>query len=142
MKVLITGAAGFIGSSLALRLLERGDEVIGVDNLNDYYDVSLKEARLARTLAHPGFVDVRADIEDGARMEEVFAAHRPERVVEPGGPGRGALLDREPHGLCRTNLVGFANILEGCRHNGVEHLVYASSSSVYGAQHQHALLGA
>jgi UDP-glucuronate 4-epimerase len=132
MKVLITGAAGFIGSGLALRLLERGDQVIGVDNLNDYYDVSLKEARLARTLAHPGFVDVRADIEDGERMEELFAAHRPERVVNLAAQAGVRYSIENPMAYVRTNLVGFANILEACRHTGVEHLVYASSSSVYG----------
>jgi UDP-glucuronate 4-epimerase len=132
MKVLITGAAGFIGSGLALRLLERGDQVIGVDNLNDYYDVSLKEARLARTLAHPGFVDVRADIEDGARMEELFAAHRPERVVNLAAQAGVRYSIENPMAYVRTNLVGFANIVEACRHTGVEHLVYASSSSVYG----------
>ena len=132
MKVLITGAAGFIGSALALRLLERGDQVIGVDNLNDYYDVALKEARLARTLAYPGFVDVRADIEDGERMQALFAAHRPERVVNLAAQAGVRYSIENPMAYVRTNLVGFANILEGCRHTGVEHLVYASSSSVYG----------
>ncbi|MGE5153259.1 MAG: NAD-dependent epimerase [Bdellovibrio bacteriovorus] len=132
MKVLITGAAGFIGSGLALRLLERGDQVIGVDNLNDYYDVSLKEARLARTLAYPGFVDLRADIEDGDRMHEVFASHRPERVVNLAAQAGVRYSIENPMAYVRTNLVGFANILEACRHTGVEHLVYASSSSVYG----------
>ena len=132
MKVLITGAAGFIGSALALRLLERGDQVIGVDNLNDYYDVSLKEARLARTLAHAGFVDMRADIEDGERMQELFAAHRPDRVVNLAAQAGVRYSIENPMAYVRTNLVGFANILEACRHTGVEHLVYASSSSVYG----------
>ncbi len=132
MKVLITGAAGFIGSSLALRLLERGAQVVGVDNLNDYYDVSLKEARLARTLAYAGFVDVRADIEDGARMEAVFATHRPERVVNLAAQAGVRHSIENPMAYVRTNVAGFAHILEGCRHTGVEHLVYASSSSVYG----------
>jgi UDP-glucuronate 4-epimerase len=132
MKVLITGAAGFIGSGLALRLLERGDQVIGVDNLNDYYDVALKEARLARTLAYPGFVDVRADIEDGERMQALFAAHRPDRVVNLAAQAGVRYSIENPMAYVRTNLVGFANILEGCRHTGVAHLVYASSSSVYG----------
>jgi UDP-glucuronate 4-epimerase len=132
MKILITGAAGFIGSGLALRLLERGDQVIGVDNLNDYYDVSLKEARLARTLAYPAFVDVRADIEDGACMQELFATHRPDRVVNLAAQAGVRYSIENPMAYVRTNLVGFANILEACRHNGVEHLVYASSSSVYG----------
>ena len=132
MKVLITGAAGFIGSSLSLRLLERGDQVVGIDNLNDYYDVSLKEARLARTRAYPGFIDVRADIEDEAGMRDLFAAHRPERVVNLAAQAGVRYSIENPMAYVRTNLVGFANILEGCRHTGVEHLVYASSSSVYG----------
>ena len=133
MKVLITGSAGFIGSALALRLLERGDEVIGVDNLNDYYDVSLKEARLARTLEHPGYTDIRASIEDRAAMEDVFRTHRPDRVVNLAAQAGVRYSLENPHAYVDTNLVGFVNILEGCRHNGVEHLVFASSSSVYGA---------
>jgi UDP-glucuronate 4-epimerase len=132
MKVLITGAAGFIGSSLSLRLLERGDQVIGVDNLNDYYDVSLKEARLARKRAYPQFIDVRADIEDEGLMRDLFAAHRPERVVNLAAQAGVRYSIENPMAYVRTNLVGFANILEGCRHTGVAHLVYASSSSVYG----------
>lgn len=132
MKILITGAAGFIGSALALRLLGRGDQVIGVDNLNDYYDVSLKEARLARTLGHPGFVDLRADIEDGERMAAVFDTHRPDRVVNLAAQAGVRYSIENPMSYVRTNLVGFANILEACRHTGVGHLVYASSSSVYG----------
>ncbi|WP_295588291.1 NAD-dependent epimerase [uncultured Lamprocystis sp.] len=133
MKVLITGSAGFIGSNLALRLLERGDQVIGVDNLNDYYDVALKEARLARTLDHPAYTDLRIDIEDSALMREVFATHRPERVVNLAAQAGVRYSIENPMAYVATNLVGFANVLEGCRHTGVEHLVYASSSSVYGA---------
>ena len=133
MKVLITGSAGFIGSALALRLLERGDEVVGVDNLNDYYDVALKEARLARTLSHPGYTDIRASIEDREAMEEVFRTHRPDRVVNLAAQAGVRYSLENPHAYVDTNLVGFVNILEGCRHNGVEHLVFASSSSVYGA---------
>ncbi len=133
MKVLVTGSAGFIGSALSLRLLDRGDEVIGVDNLNDYYDVGLKEARLARTLANPGFHDERVDIEDGARMQALFATHRPERVVNLAAQAGVRYSIENPMAYVGTNLVGFANILECCRHNSVEHLVYASSSSVYGA---------
>ncbi|RMG31230.1 MAG: NAD-dependent epimerase [Gammaproteobacteria bacterium] len=133
MKVLITGSAGFIGSALALRLLERGDEVIGVDNLNDYYDVSLKEARLARTLEYPGYTDVRADIADREAMEAVFRTHRPQRVVNLAAQAGVRYSLENPHAYVDTNLVGFLNILEGCRHYGVEHLVFASSSSVYGA---------
>jgi UDP-glucuronate 4-epimerase len=132
MKVLITGSAGFIGSNLSLRLLDRGDEVIGVDNLNDYYDVSLKEARLARTQGHTGYTDVRVNIEDSAAMAEVFATHKPHRVVNLAAQAGVRYSIENPMAYVATNLVGFANILEGCRHNGVEHLVYASSSSVYG----------
>ena len=133
MKVLITGSAGFIGSALSLRLLERGDQVVGVDNLNDYYDVSLKEARLARTQDHPNFTEVREDIADRAAMERVFREHRPERVVNLAAQAGVRYSLENPAAYVDTNLVGFGNILEGCRHNGVEHLVYASSSSVYGA---------
>ncbi len=133
MKVLVTGSAGFIGSALSLRLLERGDEVVGVDILNDYYDVALKEARLARTLAFPGFTDERVDIEDGARVRDLFAVHRPDRVVNLAAQAGVRYSIENPMAYVGTNLVGFANILEGCRHNGVGHLVYASSSSVYGA---------
>jgi UDP-glucuronate 4-epimerase len=132
MKVLITGSAGFIGSNLSLRLLDRGDEVVGVDNLNDYYDVSLKEARLARTRGHTGYTDVRVNIEDSAAMAEVFATHKPHRVVNLAAQAGVRYSIENPMAYVATNLVGFANILEGCRHNGVEHLVYASSSSVYG----------
>ncbi len=133
MKVLITGTAGFIGNALARRLLERGDEVVGIDNLNDYYDVSLKEARLARIKDHPGFTDVRLDIEDREGMAEVFRVHKPQRVVNLAAQAGVRYSLENPHAYIDTNIVGFMNILEGCRHNGVEHLVYASSSSVYGA---------
>jgi len=133
MKVLITGSAGFIGSALALRLLARGDEVIGVDNLNDYYDVDLKRARLARTLVLPGYHDVRIDIEDGRALAKTFARHRPQRVVNLAVQAGVRYSIENPLAYVQTNLVGFAHLLEGCRHYGVEHLVYASSSSVYGA---------
>jgi UDP-glucuronate 4-epimerase len=133
MKVLITGSAGFIGSALALRLLERGDEVLGVDNLNDYYDVALKEARLARTLEFTGYTDIRLDIEDREGIADVFRTHQPERVVNLAAQAGVRYSLENPLAYVDTNLLGFANILEGCRHNGVEHLVYASSSSVYGA---------
>ncbi len=133
MKVLITGTAGFIGSALAMRLLARGDEVIGVDNLNDYYDVNLKQARLARTLSHPKFTDVRASLEDRAAMEETFSKYKPERVVNLAAQAGVRYSITNPHAYVDSNLVGFLNILEGCRHHDVEHLVYASSSSVYGA---------
>ena len=133
MKVLITGSAGFIGSALALRLLARGDEVIGVDNLNDYYEVALKRARLQRTLGHPGYTDLRLDIEDRAGLAAAFAEHRPQRVVNLAAQAGVRYSIENPMAYVDTNLVGFAHILEGCRQNGVEHLVYASSSSVYGA---------
>jgi UDP-glucuronate 4-epimerase len=133
VKVLVTGTAGFIGSTLARRLLVRGDEVIGVDNLNDYYDVNLKQSRLNRLLDHDGFTDIRANIEDQAVMNEVFRAHQPQRVVNLAAQAgvRYSLIN--PHSYISSNIMGFMNILEGCRHNGVEHLVYASSSSVYGS---------
>ncbi len=133
MKILITGAAGFIGSALSLRLLARGDEVIGVDNLNDYYDVNLKKARLARTANHANFTDVRVSIEDRAAMEAVFAKHQPQRVVNLAAQAGVRYSITNPHAYVDSNLVGFINVLEGCRHHNVEHLVYASSSSVYGA---------
>ena len=133
MKILVTGSAGFIGSTLALRLLGRGDEVIGLDNLNDYYDVSLKQARLARLQAHPGFTEVRASLEDRAILYETFAEHRPQRVVNLAAQAGVRYSIQNPHAYVDSNLVGFVNILEACRHHGVEHLVYASSSSVYGA---------
>lgn len=133
MKVLITGTAGFIGSALAIRLLERGDEVIGIDNLNDYYDPILKEARLERVKAYNGFTDVRANIEDRVKMEEIFAKYKPQRVINLAAQAGVRYSLQNPHAYIDTNIVGFVNILEGCRHNEVEHLVYASSSSVYGA---------
>jgi len=133
MKILVTGAAGFIGAALSIRLLERGDEVIGLDNLNDYYEVSLKEARLARLYGHPRFRFLRVDVSDRAAMEQVFATERPERVMHLAAQAGVRYSLTHPHAYVDANLVGFMNILEGCRQNGVEHLVYASSSSVYGA---------
>lgn len=133
MKVLVTGTAGFIGSTLAKRLLDRGDEVIGIDNLNDYYDVNLKQSRLDRLLDHQNFTDVRVNIEDQTAMEDVFKTHQPQRVVNLAAQAgvRYSLIN--PHSYVSSNIMGFMNILEGCRHNDVEHLVYASSSSVYGS---------
>jgi len=133
MKVLITGAAGFIGMHVAKLLLERGDEVVGVDTLNDYYDPRLKLARLAQLESYAGFRFQRLDISERTAMEDLFAAERFNRVVNLAAqPGVRYSL-KNPHAYIQTNLVGFGNILEGCRHHGVEHLVYASSSSVYGA---------
>jgi UDP-glucuronate 4-epimerase len=133
MKVLVTGAAGFIGSALSLRLLERGDTVIGVDNHNDYYDPALKEARLARHASRPNYTHLRIDIGDRKTMEECFATHKPQRVVNLAAQAGVRYSIENPLAYIDSNIVGFAHILEGCRHNGVEHLVYASSSSVYGA---------
>ena len=133
MKILVTGSAGFIGSMLALRLLERGDEVVGYDNLNDYYDVNLKRARLARLQAHSGFTEVRAGLEDRAALVGAFARHRPQRVVNLAAQAGVRYSIQNPHAYVDSNLVGFVNVLEACRHHEVEHLVYASTSSVYGA---------
>jgi UDP-glucuronate 4-epimerase len=133
MKILVTGTAGFIGNELAIRLLERGDEVVGVDNVNDYYDVRLKEARLERIKSHPAFTEIRAGLHDRAAMEEVFAQHKPQRVVNLAAQAGVRYSLKNPYAYVDSNLLGFVNILEGCRHHGVEHLVYASSSSVYGA---------
>lgn len=133
MRVLVTGSAGFIGSTLAIQLLERGDEVIGVDNLNDYYEVALKEARLARLTVYPNFTDVRLSVEDRAGMEELFEKYKPQRVVHLAAQAGVRYSLENPHAYIDSNIVGFMNILEGCRHHKVENLVYASSSSVYGA---------
>ncbi len=133
MKVLITGAAGFIGFHTALALLRRGVEVIGVDNLNSYYDVQLKEARLARLVDQSGFTMVRADIADREAMAQVFARYRPSRVINLAAQAGVRYGLQNPHSYVDANVLGFLNILEGCRHNDIEHLVYASTSSVYGA---------
>lgn len=133
MKVLVTGSAGFIGNNLSLRLLERGDEVIGIDNLNDYYDVSLKEARLARIIDHKNFTEARINLEDRDAIEKLFKKHKPNRVVNLAAQAGVRYSLENPHAYIDSNIVGFANILEACRHNEVENLVYASSSSVYGA---------
>ena len=133
MKVLVTGTAGFIGNNLAQRLLARGDSVIGIDNLNDYYDVSLKEARLAKIIDHDNFTEARFDLEDRDAVAELFTTHKPDRVVNLAAQAGVRYSLENPYAYIDTNIMGFINILEACRHNEVEHLVYASSSSVYGA---------
>ena len=133
MRVLVTGAAGFIGSALSLRLLARGDEVLGVDNLNDYYDVALKQARLDRLTPHPNFRFAKVSIENRPALEKAFHDFRPQRVVNLAAQAGVRYSLENPYAYVEANLVGFINILEACRHGKVEHLVYASSSSVYGA---------
>jgi len=132
MKVLLTGAAGFIGMATALRLLARGDEVVGLDNLNDYYDVALKQARLAQLTAHPRFRFVKMDVADRPGMAALFDAERFDRVAHLAGQAGVRYSLQNPNAYVDSNLVGFMNVLEGCRHTAVQHLVYASSSSVYG----------
>jgi UDP-glucuronate 4-epimerase len=132
MKILLTGAAGFIGMTTALRLLARGDEIVGLDNLNDYYDVTLKQARLARLTPHPGFRFVQMDVADRPGMESLFAAERFDRVIHLAAQAGVRYSLKNPHAYIDSNIVGFMNVLEGCRHTQVQHLVYASSSSVYG----------
>ncbi len=133
MKILITGAAGFIGSALTLKLLERGDEIIGIDNHNDYYDPSLKEARLDRHIAHQNYTHIRMSLEDRDGIAGVFANYKPDRVVNLAAQAGVRYSIENPLAYIDSNLVGFAHVLEGCRHNNVNHLVYASSSSVYGS---------
>ena len=133
MRVLVTGAAGFIGMHTSLRLLERGDEVVGFDNLNTYYDPALKAARLERLKEYPGFTFVKGDLADRDAVAALFAQHRPDRVVNLAAQAGVRYSIEDPHAYVDSNLVGFINILEGCRNTAVEHLVYASSSSVYGA---------
>ena len=132
MKILVTGAAGFIGMTTTLRLLARGDEVVGLDNLNDYYEVSLKESRLARLTGLPGFRFVKLDVGDRAGMEKLFAEEKFDKVIHLAAQAGVRYSLQNPHAYVDSNLVGFTNILEGCRHHQVAHLVYASSSSVYG----------
>mgnify|MGYP005645304203 CR=1 FL=1 len=133
MKIIVTGSAGFIGSALCIRLLERGDQVIGIDNHNDYYDPALKEARLARHANHENYTHMRIDIADRISMEQAFREHKPQGVVNLAAQAGVRYSIENPLAYVDSNIVGFAHILEGCRHNKVEHLVYASSSSVYGA---------
>lgn len=133
MKIMVTGTAGFIGNHVAIKLLERGDEVIGIDNINDYYDVNLKLSRLDRINDHDHFTQVKADISDREIIEQLFKQYQPQRVVNLAAQAGVRYSIENPHAYIDSNIVGFLNMLEGCRHNEVEHLVYASSSSVYGA---------
>jgi UDP-glucuronate 4-epimerase len=133
MKVVVTGAAGFIGMHVARLLLERGDEVVGVDNLNGYYDPRLKQARLDQLKPYAGFTFAQADIADGPAMEALFAKEQPRRVIHLAAQAGVRYSLANPGAYIQSNLVGFGNILEGCRRQAVEHLVYASSSSVYGS---------
>jgi UDP-glucuronate 4-epimerase len=133
MKLLVTGAAGFIGSATAQRLLDRGDEVVGLDNLNDYYDVSLKVARLDRLRSHQSFRFVRADLADRDAIATLFSEEKFERVAHLGAQAGVRYSIKDPHSYMQSNIIGTLNVLEGCRRNAVAHLVYASSSSVYGA---------
>lgn len=133
MKVLVTGTAGFIGAALAQQLLARGDQVIGIDNLNSYYDVQLKQARLDRLISQPGFTEARIGLEDKQAVDQVFKTHTPNRVVNLAAQAGVRHSLSNPQAYIDSNITGFLNILEACRHFGTEHLVYASSSSVYGA---------
>ena len=133
MKFLVTGAAGFIGFHTCKALLDRGDEVIGLDNLNSYYDVRLKQARLKQLEGRNGFSFHKLDLVDRKGIEELFATTRPQRVIHLAAQAGVRYSLENPHAYIDSNIVGTLNVLEGCRHNGVEHLVFASSSSVYGA---------
>jgi UDP-glucuronate 4-epimerase len=132
LKILVTGAAGFIGMYCAEKLLARGDQVIGIDNLNDYYDVALKQARLARLTPHENFTFYKASVEDKDVMADIFAGEKPDRVVHLAAQAGVRYSLTNPHAYIDANIMGFINILEGCRHHNVAHLAYASSSSVYG----------
>ncbi len=133
MKVLVTGVGGFIGFHVSKYLLKRGDSVVGLDNLNAYYDVRLKEARLAQLKDYEQFEFVRLDLADRPGMEDVFVRHTPERVIHLAAQAGVRYSLTNPHAYIDSNLIGFTNILEGCHHTRVRHLTYASSSSVYGA---------
>lgn len=132
MRILVTGAAGFIGSALSQRLLARGETVFGYDDLDPYYDVNLKRARLDRLAPHANFSFMQAALEDNRAVQRAFADFKPQRVVNLAAQAGVRYSIENPHAYVQSNLVGFINVLEACRHGGVEHLVYASSSSVYG----------
>ena len=136
MKILVTGAAGFIGSELCMKLLDRGDSVVGIDNHNDYYDPKIKDARLERFQNHPSYIHIRGNISDHEQLQDAFGTHAPERVVNLAAQAGVRYSIENPHAYIQSNIVGFMNILECCRNYGVNHLVYASSSSVYGANTQ------
>ena len=133
MKILVTGSAGFIGSALTLRLLARGDTIVGIDNHNDYYDPAIKEARLERFINNPDYTHLRVDLTNRKIIEETFTRYKPERVINLAAQAGVRYSIENPLAYINSNIVGFAHILEGCRHNDIEHLVYASTSSVYGA---------
>ena len=133
MKLLVTGAAGFIGFHTTQKLLDRGDEVVGLDNLNAYYDPALKHGRLNCLKGRNGFRFVKGDLADRTLMQQLFAEEKPARVIHLAAQAGVRYSLENPHAYVDSNLVGFINVLEGCRHHGIEHLVYASSSSVYGA---------
>ncbi len=133
MKILVTGAAGFIGSALVLRLLDRGDNVLGIDNHNDYYDPALKESRVARHINHPNYNHLRIDLGSQSAVEAAFADYKPDSVVNLAAQAGVRYSIENPLAYVNSNIVGFAHVLEGCRRNAVQHFVYASSSSVYGA---------
>ncbi|ETO92974.1 NAD-dependent epimerase [Legionella oakridgensis] len=133
MQLLITGSAGFIGYHLAQKRLQQGDVVIGVDNLNDYYDVRLKLARLEQLQRHKNFIFYKANISDAKEVDKIFSNHQPQRVVNLAAQAGVRYSLKNPHAYIQSNLVGFTNVIEACRHHQVEHLVYASTSSVYGA---------
>jgi len=133
MKILVTGSAGFIGSALTLKLLERGDEVVGIDNHNNYYDPVLKDSRLSRHINHENYTHIKMDIEDEQAISKLFKDFKFEGVVNLAAQAGVRYSIENPFAYIKTNMVGFGHILEGCRHNNVNHLVYASSSSVYGS---------
>ena len=133
MKILVTGSAGFIGSALTLRLLARGDTIVGIDNHNDYYDPAIKEARLERFINNSNYTHLRIDLANRKLIEETFTKYKPDRVVNMAAQAGVRYSIENPLAYINSNIVGFAHILEGCRHNDIEHLVYASTSSVYGA---------
>jgi len=131
--ILVTGSAGFIGSHVAQALLSRGDRVVGLDNMNEYYDVNLKKSRLARLTDHPNYQHVEIDLIDRPAIDSMFEAHRPRRIVHLAAQAGVRYAAKNPHAYTESNVTGFLHILEGCRHHDVEHLVFASTSSVYGA---------